>query len=219
MHHGAVNMHSPIRFARLGFFVCAFAALPKLALAQKPGSAADSAKACEKAAKDVSKGHPVKKLSDAYLTISSCGATGASALASAIAAYSSETDPTAIDVFMSVVDNWRDSSIMAAAMQLASNPAATPTARVFGVRHLLILSHPYAHYGFAGLTSGETTTGNPDGGSTTVTTCGLLMRGEGTDRIGIPLPANYLTTIAATLSALANSGSTPGVVRNAARCL
>ncbi len=219
MHHGAVNMHSLVRFARLGFFVGAFAALPKFAIAQKPGSPADSAKDCKQAAKEVSKGHPVKKLSSAYLTISSCGATGASALASAIAAYAYETDPTIIDAFMSVVDNWRDSSIMAAAMQLASNAAATPTARVFGVRHLLVLAHPYAHYGFAGLISGETTAANPDGGSTTVSTCGQLMRGEGTDRIGAPLPSDYLARIQTTLSALASSGSTPDFVRNAARCL
>lgn len=219
MHHGAVNMHSFIRFARRGFFVGAFVALPTFAVAQKPGSPADSAKDCEKAAKEVGKGHPVKKLSSAYLTISSCGATGASALASAIAAYASETDPIVIDTFMSVVDNWRDSSIMAAAMQLASNAAATPTARVFGVRHLLVLAHPYAHFGFAGLTSGETTTANPDGGSTTRSTCGQLMRGEGTDRIGVPLPSDYLARIQATLSGLANSASTPGLVRNAARCL
>ncbi len=135
-----------------------------------------------------------------------------------MATYAQETDAVALQDFMQFVDAWRDSTIFDAATQLATNGGASPTARVFGVRHLLVLTHPYNLYTFAGLTAGTPTVQLPDSSQLTTVGCGGAIGSEAGDRVGTPLPADFVARIQATLASLIADPSTPDVVRNAARC-
>ncbi|MHB2032088.1 MAG: hypothetical protein ACYCVE_01785 [Gemmatimonadaceae bacterium] len=192
------------------------AAQPLAAQGQPPDKV--DAKACEKAAKIVARGHPAKKESSALLTLNACGAVGSSALASGLLSYANDTDPAVLDAFMGQVDNWRDSTLMAAATQLATNPAASVAARVFAVRHLLILVHPYLRYGYAGLVAGADTTVDADGTIVTTIGCAASLSSDAGDRVGTPLPVDYADQIRSTLSGLIASSATPDSVRRAARC-
>ncbi len=191
-----------------------------IALAATTGRAQkfDEAKSCDKAARIVEKGHPEKKLAGAFLTLNVCGAAGASALATGLLTYTQETDPVALQDFMQFVDAWRDSTIFAAATQLATNSAASPAARVFGVRHLLVLTHPFNRYTFAGLTRLDTVITLADSSQLTTAGCGGGIGSEAGDRVGTPLPADFESRIQATLAALVAAPETPAIVRAAARC-
>jgi hypothetical protein len=120
---------------------------------------------------------------------------------------------------MNQVDNWRDASILEAVTRLALNPTASPQARVFAVRHLILLLEPYYMFSYSGMTTGIDTIVRIDGlvewplGGCTK----QMTTAPRTSINGEPLPADYETRIRATLSALANSPSVPEPVRNAAR--
>lgn len=92
-------------------------------------------------------------------------------LAAQLPTYARSTDPVAHDAFMWLVDGWRDSTLLEAAIRLATDTAATPTARVFGVRHLLLLTHPFMIYTYKGLTAGDSTSLLPDRSELTTVGC------------------------------------------------
>lgn len=204
-------------FTRTTIVACALlVSVGRAARAQ--GATNADAKTCDKAARIVEKGHPAQKEADAFLTLSGCGTVGANAIAAGLLTYANETDPVVLDAFMSQADNWRDAAIFDAATTLATNGSATPAARVFAVRHLLKLTHPYFTYSYGGLTAGDSTTAAPDGTVLTTIGCSTALGSESPDRVGTPLPADYATRIQTTLSSLAASPATPTVVRNAVRC-
>jgi hypothetical protein len=190
---------------------------PSLLAAQNNANKDD--KACEQAAKIVAKVHPEKKEESAFLILTGCGASAANAFATGIAQYTHETDIAALDVFMSQVDNWIDSGIMTTAAALATNSAASPEARVFAVRYLLVLVRPYNRFAYAGLTVGDVSTTDAEGSIVTTTGCRSQMGSERADQVGTPLPADYADRIRQTLTRLAGDATAPAVVRNAARCL
>lgn len=189
---------------------------PYLLAAQNTATKDD--KACEKAARIVAKGHPAKKEEDAFLALTGCGTTAANAFATGIGQYIHETDIAALDAFMSQVDNWIDARIMTTATVLATNSAASPQARVFAVRYLLVLVLPYNRFAYTGLTVGEVTTTDAEGSTVTTTGCWSQMGSERADQVGTRLPADYADRIRQTLAGLAGDASAPSVVRNAARC-
>lgn len=191
---------------------------PCLLAAQKDKDKGKDDKACEKAAKIVAKGHPEKKEESAFLTLSGCGSTAANAFATGIGQYTHETDVVALDAFMNQVNNWIDAGIMTTATALATNTVASPQARVFAVRYLLVLVLPYNRFAYQGLTVGDVTTTDAEGSIITTTGCRSQMGSERADQVGTSLPADYADRIRQTLVGLASDASAPAVVRNAARC-
>lgn len=175
---------------------------------------------CETAARVVAKGRLTSEEQEAFRPLSRCGMNGARALTAGLERLTTETDVEALDDFMHQVDNWRDASIFNAVMRVVTNPAASPQARVFAVRHLILLLRPHFMFDYSDLTSGADTTVHPNGlVEWTLTGCSpQITTARRTSVDGEPLPADYETRIRATLSALAGSGSTPEPVRNAARC-
>ena len=174
---------------------------------------------CDKAGKRVERGHPEKKLDEAFLTLQACGSAATSrALASALQSYAGEGDPLRLQEFMRNVDSWRDASVLQAARDVASSTAATMEARVFAIRHLLVLANPTKRYAYAGLVAGERTAAEANGMQITTIGCGEMLTSAASDRVGLPLPPDYEVRIQSTLAALVASPSTPPTVRNAARC-
>jgi hypothetical protein len=193
-------------------------ALPSAITARGTGAQA-TAPDCGKAARIIEKGHPAKTDYWAFGAVRRCGALGANALASGLARYATETNVGVLTDFVNEVDKWRDASVFDAAARLALNPSATPQARAFAVRHLLRLVQPKAFYTFAGLTKGADTTKT---GELIVYTRGCAAQitgGLDEPLVGSPLPPGYEAQIRSILLSLANSATTPGPVRNAARCL
>lgn len=186
------------------------------AAAQQAGRSDDAH--CANAARIVAAGHPAKHDEQAYLTLTACGDIGAKALASGMATYANERDTLALEDFMREADAWRDANIMDAAITLATSSAATPEARVFAVRHLVMLLHPYMLFSYGGLTRKDSTVTTPDLVITTIG-CPATMTSEAPDLVGTPLSANYADRIRVVLSSLANDTRAPAPVRRAASCM
>lgn len=175
--------------------------------------------ACVNAARIVSKGYPTSADNGAFRAIAQCGADGARAFAAGIAAYADETDIEVLDQFMTRVDEWRDAAIFDAAMQLATNGAATPQARAFAVRHLIVLLQPQFVFSYAALTNAADTIRTKDLTIFRSACQAMIYAAREGLPVGTPLPADYEARIRSTLASLASNPSTPTPVRNAARCL
>jgi hypothetical protein len=116
------------------------------------------------------------------------------------------------------VDNWRDASLLDAALEMATDGSATPEARVFAVRHLIALVAPHYFFTYDGIVRSDT-----------LRTaeyvefkrgCAYQITAEQSGNLrGSPLPADYEPRIRTTLKSLAESPSAPTPVRNAARCM
>jgi hypothetical protein len=176
---------------------------------------------CDKAAAIVGKGHATETDGWAFAALRPCGAAGGRAFVAGIAHYTTETDVAALQDFMTQVDNWRDASIFDAVTALATSSAATPQARVFAVRHLILLVQPNFLLTYGGLTSKPDTTVEPglvmvqQGGGCAAQ---MISAPHGSIR-GSPLPADYEARIRATLASLASSPAVPVAVRYASRCV
>src|SRR5947199_9370644 len=105
---------------------------------------------CQRAAIIIAKGHPAETDDWAFGALSGCGVVGANAFAAGLAHYTTETNIAALEDFMTSVDSWRDATIFDAVMQLATNSAASPQARVFAVRHLILRLNPQFVYTYGG---------------------------------------------------------------------
>lgn len=175
-------------------------------------------KSCEKAAKIVSKGHPEKKETWALGRLSICGKLGADALVTGMAQLVSDTDTLALESFFSTVDTWRDGAIMTAALNVASNPNASVQARVFSIRHLVILVRQRVKFRYGDI-SASPTAATTDEGTTLAPACGAAHGSELPNTAATPLPAKYAAVITAALANIDSTSSTPIPVRNAARCV
>lgn len=176
---------------------------------------------CEKAAAIVSKGHVPTADKAAFGRLSHCGASGGRAIAAAVGQMATETDISVLKDFMWHVDEWRDESVFRAITELATNDAATTQARVFAVRHLLMLLRPSHVYTYAALTTTKVdTTVVGDVKTWQPVACVAQITGErrGSYSQGVPLPTDVEPRIRSTLASLAQSAAVPGPVRNAARC-
>lgn len=175
-------------------------------------------KECEKAAKVRAKGHPDKKEEAAFQILTRCGTVGARAFASGLATYSTSTDLSEIEPFAYAMHAWTDSSIVNAAIDLATNGSATIQARVLAVRHLIYTLQPLFLFSHPGLTVGPDTTILADGTVTwTPEGCRGSMISERHGALqGDPLPPNAPARIRAVLAGLASSAATPILVRRAA---
>jgi hypothetical protein len=175
---------------------------------------------CEKAAAIIAKGHTSEADDWAFSALRPCGAAGARAFVAGIAHYRTETDVAALEDFMTQVDNWRDASIFDAVTALATDSAATPQARVFAVRHLILLVQPNFLLTYAGLTRKADTTVTPDLVTWQEVGCVIQMISAPHGSIrGSPLPADYETRLRETLASLVSSPSVPLAVRYAAGCV
>lgn len=175
---------------------------------------------CDRAAKIIETGRPAEADKWVFNHSRRCGDRATKAFAAGIARYASETDVAVLEEFMTQADNWRDASIFNAMMQLATNNAATPQARVFAIRHLIVLLQPTDLYTYAGLTrKADTTTASGMTVWQPVGCYGQITSAPRGALRGAPLPANYESRIRSTLTSLANSSTTPEPVRYAAICL
>jgi hypothetical protein len=174
---------------------------------------------CDKAATIVAKGHTSQADDWTFSALRPCGATGGRAFAVGLAHYARESDVAALEDYMTQVDNWRDASIFDAVIDLATNSAASPQARVFAIRHLILLEHPQFVLTYAGLTRKADTTVTRDMVVRQEVGCVVQMTSAPHGSIkGSPLPPDYLTRLRATLVSLANSSDVPVPVRYAAGC-
>ncbi|HET6680037.1 MAG TPA: hypothetical protein VFG84_02475, partial [Gemmatimonadaceae bacterium] len=96
---------------------------------------------------------------------------------------------------------------------------ATPQARAFAVRHLIVLMQPQYVFSYAGLTQGADTIRTKDFMYFTQGCQAMILAAREGLPVGLPLPSDYERRIRATLASLANTPATPTPVRNAARCL
>lgn len=175
---------------------------------------------CDSAATVVSNGQPRSMPEWALGTLTRCGRGGAKALAVGMSHYGADTDVATLDDYMTQVDNWRDEAVFEAAMKIATNPMASAQARVFAVRHLILLVQPNLLLTYAGMTKKADTTETPTMVIWQETGCVAQMisppRGE---LAGSPLPADFETRVRSALATLARAPETPEVVRRASRCL
>ena len=191
-------------------------AIPQTAFAQ--GNNGPDDKSCDKAAKIVSKGHPEKKNAWALAVLFSCGKAGANALVTGMPQYVSETDTLALDAFFTTVDNWRDGAIMSAALDIAGNPGASVQARVYAIRHLVILVRQRVSFLYGDISAGPTTT-TTDELKTFRPACRASHGSELPANAATPLPTNYVAVIKSALDGIASASSNPAPVRNAAACV
>jgi hypothetical protein len=107
----------------------------------------------------------------------------------------------------------RDSTLFRTALDIASDEAASPEARVFAMRYLLSLSDPNGGYEYGALAErGEIPGMQPR--CTTGQIAGKVHSYE-----GIPIPPDYHEQIRAAASALLDRDSAPPVVHSAALCV
>ena len=175
------------------------------------------AKDCSKAAKILEKGHPEKKEAWALDYLGVCGKLGADALVAAIPRQMNVTDTLALESFFSTVDNWRDGAIMAAALDLALNPGASVQARVFSIRHLVVLVDRNVTFLYGDISASPRTV-TTDEGTTFIPACGAARGSELPNNAATPLPPSYVSIIKAAMANIASTSSTPVPVRNAAAC-
>jgi hypothetical protein len=192
--------------------------MPRLLCAQEKEKD-DSDKSCEKAAKIIRKGHPEKKEEWALGVLTNCGKAGADAFVDGIAQQATVSDTLALETFYSHVDVWRDATIMNASLDLARNVTATPTARVFAVRHLVQLVRARTRFPYGELVRGSTVTVTPDSMTTYTPGCVAWHGSEIPDQSATSLPADYPTTIRTALTTLVNDPATPDMLKKAARCI
>ena len=185
----------------------------------------DSAKACDKAAKTVQKGHPAHKEQAALNTLLTCGSMGATVTAGALAHSGMESDTDVLTSFYFTVNAWRDADIMSAAMQLAGDPGATFQSRVYAISHLLKLLTPGAAWSYGILVAGAVPSASAgvgsgtSGGVASVTPpCRHGFSSDNAGNVGTPLPPGYYTQITSLLGRLATDTSVPMQVQNAAEC-
>lgn len=170
------------------------------------------AKECEKAAKVIDKGHPAHEKRDALKTLLECGKVGATATSAAILDSRTEQDTRVLLDFWNTADGWRDGVVMQAALQVARDGAAATPARVFAIRHLLVLISPGSHYSYGSLTK------SMDPPDTITLTCSVGYSNHWRSYMSAPLPTDYLTQLEQAFVQIRESPSTPIAVRNATLC-
>ena len=167
----------------------------------------------------VEKGHPAKKEQWALSVLQQCGSIGSHAYASGLTAYRVEADTLVMAVFMDALDQWRDATIMSAAVSLASDVSAATQARVYAVRHLTRLVNPYLLFLYGDLVRGTSSASEPSGEMTEISVgCQAVIGSVYPGSVGEPLLADYRSRIRMTLDAVAADARAPVPVRNAARC-
>ena len=178
-----------------------------------------SAPDCDRAASAVSRGRVAPTDEWAFGALSSCGPAGARALATGMAYYRAETNVAALEDYMTQVDNWRDQTIFESALALANNDAATVQARVFAVRHLMLLLEPQLLLTYDGLVRKADTTETRDMVVWQRVGCTAQMVSAPHGSLkGAPLPADYKARIADTFRSLFGDSKAPAPLRNAANC-
>lgn len=194
-------------------FVLSCAAIGRLGAQQvAPGD-------CGTAASIVSKGRTTPTNDWAVSALSACGPAGARAVAAGMAFYRTETNVAALEDYMTQVDNWRDQAILNAALELATDAAATVQARVFAVRHLMLLLEPNFLLTYEGLGRKADTTVTRDMvvWQPAGCTAQMVSAPHGSFK-GAPLAADYKERIGEAFRSLLNSSTTPAPVRKAANC-
>ena len=185
--------------------------------AQAP-TAPDSA--CVSAQRIMASGRITDSDRGASLTISRCGRAGAAAVARGLTRIRSERDSAAVQRFMTVADGWRDADIMKAAVDVAEDRTATMPSRLFAVKHLLALLHPYRVYEVWGLVQSVDSSYDAHSRLWTYSVgCqrGIASAPKGATK-GAPLPANAKDIIRAALARIEADTESPREIRNAARC-
>jgi hypothetical protein len=174
---------------------------------------------CGKAANIVSRGRTTPTDDWAFSALSACGPAGARAVAAGMAFYRTETNVVALEDYMTQVDNWRDDVVLSAVLELATDDAATVQARVFAVRHLMLLLEPNLLLTYDGLIRKADTTVTRDMVTWQAAGCTAQMVSapHGSFK-GAPLAPDYKERISETFRSLLNSSTTPAPVRNAANC-
>lgn len=177
-----------------------------------------SEKECIKAAKVIDKGHPAHKQAEALSTLLGCGRTGANATSAAIQDSRAELDTLVLRSFYGLVDGWRDAVVMQAALEVARDASAAAPARVFAIRHLLVLLRPSAQFTYDNLVRSVVI---PDDTSSarSVTSCASGYASGVVDAHGTPLPSDYAAQLTQALSQIKAAPSGPTSVRNAASCV
>ena len=171
---------------------------------------------CHAAAQAVGRGNAADSMAAGVLTLYGCERSGAH-MAAAFRTYRDEPSLAAVDRFTHQLNAWRDADVLQAAITVAEDASATVPARVFAVRHLLILLQPYIRYSYESLVAGPGPTANPDGTVTLRARCAVAVASHRADRTSTPPPPDYVMRIRAVLRAIA-TGNGPQEVRMAAAC-
>lgn len=183
------------------------------------GDRSSDNKACERAARIVSKGHPAKKEMGALDQLVLCGKLGADALVAGMPQYSTDTDTLVLESFFSTVDNWRDGAVMNAALGLAGNPGASVQARVFAVRYLVVLVDRNVTFRYGDISATPAVTTSPDDSMRVYARPCRAAHGDHVpDYSATPLPPNYVDVIRTAMASIASAATSPAPLRNAAAC-
>ncbi|MBI2408710.1 MAG: hypothetical protein HYV19_10460 [Gemmatimonadetes bacterium] len=198
-------MPSPVQLLAL---YCMLAITP-LAVTKACAQADKVEHACEKAAKIVARGKPEKKEDWAWSTILGCGATGGLALRDAWQATRMSADTAALEAVFARLWLFRDAALFASAKSISLDPGAKPESRVFSLMLMLTSSSDDVHPEWAGLV------GSPDAGRA----CWVGRVANLHSYAGASMPTDARTQLANAARQLAADGTTPELVRRAARCI
>jgi hypothetical protein len=186
----------------LGILPATFSAL----VAQGAPGTPPSATECADAAAALSAGG---RLQSAWNLLPSCGTSGASALAAAVSATTSEADTSYLRDLYGVAASIKDPAILAAAGTVVSDPGATQAARVTAIL-LLVAQFDNAIMARFSVPWGALLTGSYADCPFAVATRYYAGRRQ--------LQADSSQRVASALDQARNDGSAPGAVRALAQC-
>jgi hypothetical protein len=156
-------------------------------------------------------GNPAPRREWARWAIMRCGAEGGRVIAQAIRANKSSSDTALLNRITWPAFELRDGNVFLAAYEVLGDKSATPQARVFAVRTLLLALRPNSYLTYPDLadeTGGRQRTCYGSGGS-----FHLVVHP------GTPLPPDYDVRVREIGARLAADASEPRAVRRAAACL
>jgi hypothetical protein len=168
---------------------------------------------CRLAAQTVSTGNPAPKMDWAVQVIRSCGDQGTmgTSIAAALTRLRASSDTGQLLPLRTATFGFVDGSIYSAAITIAADGTASPTARAVNLLIVLTQLRPDAYVSFAELLSATMSETEP---------CPRGITSDVPNLIGpTPLPGDAKTQAVALAQGLRNNASLPILVRVAARCV
>lgn len=181
------------------------------AAAQDAAGAAHDRNRCRLAAQVVATGRPAPHESWALAWIASCGAEGGQALAAGLRRQRHSSDAGSLEALTGPTRFLRDGAVLAAALEVAGDRAASFEARVFSLRTLVWYREPRpSSVGFDALATGQPWEGY---GACPLSSSSLIPT------TGTPLPGDYVARIRTLASRIAAEASEPPDLRRLGDCL
>lgn len=161
---------------------------------------------CRLATQIIVTGHPAPHATWAARKVGSCGAEAGAAIATALRASRASRDLETLGRLSEVSVVLRDGRMFDAALDIIGDAAASPEARVFASRTIILALQPHLYLSYPELADGN---------------CYGRIRGAHAThpRAGTPMPAGFAESSRAISIRVFNDSTAPNSVRRAARCV